>query len=238
MKFSKPVQESTDDFDIEALLENWPDSYYEERDPVNRRRLLDAADEAGLTPEDNAVRRNLYKKRYGRERRGIVQDNYLRMWMDFTFFVRNGNPKRSLRRDQAKIRKILKDTGFAEYAQADERAQQLLYRELYHLAMLYISVCAEDKGYNAVLLGFGHISNDRLIEKIEICSRPTLRGKLMAYLRILQEKQHSDYVVSPLTRTALAEYLCSNRSAMTRELAAMRNDGLIDYDGSCYRILR
>ena len=89
------------------------------------------------------------------------------MWMDFTFFVRNGNPKRSLRRDQAKIRKILKDTGFAEYAQADERAQQLLYRELYHLAMLYISVCAEDKGYNAVLLGFGHISNDRLIEKIE-----------------------------------------------------------------------
>ena len=167
MKFSKPVQESTDDFDIEALLENWPDSYYEERDPVNRRRLLDAADEAGLTPEDNAVRRNLYKKRYGRERRGIVQDNYLRMWMDFTFFVRNGNPKRSLRRDQAKIRKILKDTGFAEYAQADERAQQLLYRELYHLAMLYISVCAEDKGYNAVLLGFGHISNDRLIEKIE-----------------------------------------------------------------------
>jgi hypothetical protein len=33
--------------------------------------------------------------------------------------------------------------------------------------MLYISVCAEDKGYNAVLLGFGHISNDRLIEKIE-----------------------------------------------------------------------
>lgn len=167
MKFSKPVQESADDFDIEALLENWPDSYYEERDPVNRRRLLDAADEAGLTPEDNAVRRNLYKKRYGRERRGIVQDNYLRMWMDFTFFVRNGNPKRSLRRDQAKIRKILKNTGFAEYAQADERAQQLLYRELYHLAMLYISVCAEDKGYNAVLLGFGHISNDRLIEKIE-----------------------------------------------------------------------
>lgn len=167
MKFSKPVQESADDFDIEALLENWPDSYYEERDPVNRRRLLDAADEAGLTPEDNAVRRNLYKKRYGRERRGIVQDNYLRMWMDFTFFVRNGNPKRSLRRDQAKIRKILKDTGFAEYAQADERAQQLLYRELYHLAMLYISVCVEDKGYNAVLLGFGHISNDRLIEKIE-----------------------------------------------------------------------
>ena len=63
MKFSKPVQESADDFDIEALLENWPDSYYEERDPVNRRRLLDAADEAGLTPEDNAVRRNLYKKR-------------------------------------------------------------------------------------------------------------------------------------------------------------------------------
>lgn len=167
MKFSKPVTENTDDFNADELLENWPDSYYEERDPENRWRILEAAEAAGLTPEENRIRRELYARRYGRKHHGIVQDNFLRMWMDFSFFVRNGKPKRALHREQAKIRKILKETGFSEFSAADDGSADLLYRELYHLAMLYISVCAEDKGYNAVLLGFGHISNDRLIEKIE-----------------------------------------------------------------------
>ncbi len=34
----------------------------------------------------------------------------------------------------------------------------------------------------------------------------------------------------PMSRTALAEYLCADRSAMTRELAHMKAEGLIDYD--------
>ena len=33
-----------------------------------------------------------------------------------------------------------------------------------------------------------------------------------------------------MSRTALAEYLCTDRSAMTRELAHMKAEGLIDYD--------
>lgn len=34
-----------------------------------------------------------------------------------------------------------------------------------------------------------------------------------------------------------AEYLCVDRSALTRELAKMKGDGLIDYDKNCFRIL-
>ena len=75
------------------------------------------------------------------------------------------------------------------------------------------------------------------MEKIEITSKSSLREKILAYLSMLAQKQNSTYVTSPLSRTELAEYLGSNRSAMTRELAAMRSDGIIDYDGNCFRIL-
>ena len=34
-----------------------------------------------------------------------------------------------------------------------------------------------------------------------------------------------------------AEYLCVDRSALTRELAKMKDDGLIDYDKNCFRII-
>ena len=79
--------------------------------------------------------------------------------------------------------------------------------------------------------------NVALTEKIEITSKSSLREKILAYLSMLAQKQNSTYVTSPLSRTELAEYLGSNRSAMTRELAAMRSDGIIDYDGNCFRIL-
>ena len=42
---------------------------------------------------------------------------------------------------------------------------------------------------------------------------------------------------SLLNRTEMASYLQSNRSAMTRELSAMKADGLIDYDRNMFRIL-
>jgi DNA-binding MarR family transcriptional regulator len=35
----------------------------------------------------------------------------------------------------------------------------------------------------------------------------------------------------------LAEYLCVDRSALTRELVKMKDEGLIDYDRNCFRIL-
>lgn len=76
----------------------------------------------------------------------------------------------------------------------------------------------------------------RLLEKIEITSKPTLREKIMAYLSIQSQKQSSRYFTIPLGRTELADYIGANRSALTRELSAMREDGLIDYDHNTFRI--
>ena len=69
-----------------------------------------------------------------------------------------------------------------------------------------------------------------LMEKIEVSSRPSLREKILAYLSMQAQKQDSRYITLPLNRTELADFLGVNRSAMTRELAAMRREGLLDYE--------
>lgn len=79
--------------------------------------------------------------------------------------------------------------------------------------------------------------NQDLIRKVEIVSKRTIREKLLAYLSVQAELQQSRYFEIPLGRIELAEYLCVDRSALTRELVKMRQDGLIDYDKNCFRIL-
>lgn len=79
--------------------------------------------------------------------------------------------------------------------------------------------------------------NRDLIRKVEVISKKTLREKILAYLSIQAQLQDSRYFEIPLGRVELAEYLCADRSALTRELAKMKAEGLIDYDKNCFRIL-
>ena len=75
----------------------------------------------------------------------------------------------------------------------------------------------------------GH-KNIQLMEKIDILSKNTLREKILAFLSMQAQQQDSKYILLSLSRTEMANYLCINRSAMIRELSAMRDDGLIDFD--------
>ncbi|MCF0246574.1 MAG: Crp/Fnr family transcriptional regulator [Ileibacterium sp.] len=76
--------------------------------------------------------------------------------------------------------------------------------------------------------------NLHLMEKIDVTSRPTLREKILAYLSLEAQKQKSRYIEIPLNRQDMAQYLCANRSAMTRELSKMKEEGIIDYDGNTF----
>ena len=78
--------------------------------------------------------------------------------------------------------------------------------------------------------------NFQLMEKIEIMTRPTLREKIMAYISMIAQSQKSRYIQLPLSRTEMAEFIGANRSAMTRELARMKEDGIIDFDGNVFTI--
>ena len=79
--------------------------------------------------------------------------------------------------------------------------------------------------------------NRDLMRKVEVVSKRTIREKILAYLSIQAQVQDSRYFEIPLGRVELAEYLCVDRSALTRELTKMKEDGLIDYDRNCFRIL-
>ena len=76
-----------------------------------------------------------------------------------------------------------------------------------------------------------------LMRKVEVISKKTLREKILTYLSIHAQTQNSRYFEIPLGRVEWAEYLCADRSALTRELVKMKADGLIDYDKNCFRLL-
>ncbi len=79
--------------------------------------------------------------------------------------------------------------------------------------------------------------NKELMLKVEVVSKKTLREKIMAYLSIHAAKQRTEYFEVPLGRVEMADYLCADRSALTRELTNMQNEGIIDFDRNTFRLL-
>ena len=79
--------------------------------------------------------------------------------------------------------------------------------------------------------------NRELMRKVEVVSKKSLREKILAYLSIQSQSQGSNRFEVPLGRVEWAEYLCADRSALTRELARMKDDGLIDYHRNSFEIL-
>ena len=79
--------------------------------------------------------------------------------------------------------------------------------------------------------------NRDLMRKVEAVSKRSIREKLLSYLSVQAQTQGKRYFEIPLGRVELAEYLCVDRSALTRELVKMREEGLIDYDRNCFRML-
>lgn len=73
--------------------------------------------------------------------------------------------------------------------------------------------------------------------RIQVLSRLSLRGKLTAYFTELAAAQGSDEIRLPMNREDTAAYIGANRSALSRELAKMREEGLIDYKKNQIRIL-
>lgn len=66
----------------------------------------------------------------------------------------------------------------------------------------------------------------QLQKRLEIVSIKSVRTKILRYLGTFAD--HRDITV-PFNRQDMADYLCVERSALSRELAKMKQDGLIDY---------
>ena len=69
----------------------------------------------------------------------------------------------------------------------------------------------------------------RLIYKTEVLSKRSLRMRIMTYLRIQQRKQGKNTFYLKMDREQFAQYLCVNRSALSRELSDMQRSGVIKF---------
>lgn len=79
--------------------------------------------------------------------------------------------------------------------------------------------------------------NLMLTQKIRYMTQRTTREKLMEFLLDQAKQQKSSEFVIPYDRQALADYLGVERSAMSAEIGKMRRDGLIESNGSRFRLL-
>ncbi len=87
------------------------------------------------------------------------------------------------------------------------------------------------------LVGIMANKNRELMRKVEVVTKRTTREKLLAYLSIQGQLQGTSTFDIPLSRVELAEYLCVDRSAMSRELMKMKQDGLIEYEKNRFTML-
>jgi len=79
--------------------------------------------------------------------------------------------------------------------------------------------------------------NIMLIRKIEHISRRTTKEKLLSFLSDQALLKSSSEIVIPYNRQELADFLCVERSALSRELGEMKREGLLDYDKNRFVLL-
>lgn len=73
--------------------------------------------------------------------------------------------------------------------------------------------------------------------RIEILTKKTIRNKLLEYFNINTKKKNSKIIYLPFSFTDLADYLAVDRSAMSRELKNLKNEGLITINGKKITLL-
>ena len=73
--------------------------------------------------------------------------------------------------------------------------------------------------------------------RIELLTKKTTRDKILEYLKLESKKKGSKTFTLPITFTELANYLSVDRSAMTREIKYLKNEGFIETHGRKISIL-
>ena len=87
------------------------------------------------------------------------------------------------------------------------------------------------------LLGLMSQKAFALSERVEVLSCRTIREKLLCYFRIRAYEERSLAFSLPFSLSALADYLCADRSAMMRELKKLREEGVLETAGRQVRFL-
>lgn len=75
-----------------------------------------------------------------------------------------------------------------------------------------------------------------LNQKMQLVSQKRLRDRIKLYLALRESKQGGQAARIPMTRAELAAYLNVDRSALSRELGRMRDEGLVTLEGNKIKV--
>lgn len=143
--------------------------------------------------------------------------------------------------NQYMIDELKKDAVFGEpfllpvdsrnyYVQAEEETR-VMFIDYAHVIKRCENACWHHSQLVSNLLQMIALQSRQQVQRIYVLSRTTTRKKLLAYLESLSEELHSRKIRIPMSYTELAQYLSVDRSAMTREMKSLENEGILEKDG-------
>jgi len=116
------------------------------------------------------------------------------------------------------------------YVRAEEETG-VLFIQYEHVIKRCENACRHHSQMVSNLLQMIALQSRQQVQRIFVLSRTTTRKKLLAYLESLSEELHSRKIRIPMSYTELAQYLSVDRSAMTREMKSLENEGMLERDG-------
>lgn len=74
-------------------------------------------------------------------------------------------------------------------------------------------------------------------KRIEILTNKTIRDRLLSYFNSMSKGVNTRTIYLPFNFTDLADYLAVNRSAMSREIGNLKDEGIIEVQGKKIKLL-
>ena len=107
-------------------------------------------------------------------------------------------------------------------------------------AYIYSNANINSSIFSQFLINLLEITQKKLSinnERVDILTNETIRSKIISYFKHSYMDTNARIVYIPSTFTALADYLAIDRSAMSRELKNLKDEGLIEIKNKKIKLL-
>lgn len=123
---------------------------------------------------------------------------------------------------------------FRAVASKKSRIMFIEYRKI-------ITSCGGDWEFRPILISnmIGILAQKNIIltRKMGHITKRTTRQKIMSYLSFKSKQAQSRYFEIPFNRQQLADYLSVDRSALSKELCKMRDEGIIEFNKNQFKLI-
>ena len=126
---------------------------------------------------------------------------------------------------------FLLPTDSQHYYVCAEEETRVMFIDYEHVIKRCEHACDHHSKMVSNLLQLIAVQSRQQTERIYMLSRSSTRKKILSYLNALSAEKHSRDLTLPMSYTALAQYLSVDRSAMTRALKRLEEEGLLEKKG-------